>query len=126
MKTKVMALAVLAVLGTTACASAAGQTAMNEPVPQSKVPVQVRVRNNKDDNVDVYAMVNGTYKHIMTVPAMETRQAQVNATARGVRLLVDPVGSNDAFLTNTILVNAGQGIDLTVASSLQRSSWAVD
>lgn len=127
MRTKAMALALLAVVGTTACASAAGRTAMNSPAPKSKAMVQVRVRNNKDDTVDVYALVNGTYKHLMTVPAMETRQAPVDAgTASGVRLLVDPVGSNNAYFTSAILAKPGQGIDVTVATSLQQSSWAID
>lgn len=127
MKTKAMALAVLAVLGTAAYASATTPKAMNQLSPKPNTQVQVRVRNNKDDDVNVYALVDGTYKHIMKVPAMETRKVEVNTdAAAGLRLLVDPEGSNNAYFTNTILVKPGQGIDLTVATALQRSSWAVD
>ncbi|MEJ2678599.1 MAG: hypothetical protein P8174_05915 [Gemmatimonadota bacterium] len=129
MRATAMALAALAVLGTTACTPAMGATAMNQPTPRAAkvVPVKVTVRNNKDDAVNVYALVNGTYKHIMTVPAMETFNMNVQAnTAVGLRLLVDPVGSTNAFFTNKILVEQGQGIDITVAKSLQQSTWAVD
>lgn len=129
MRATAMALAALAVLGTTACTPAMAPNAMNQPTPRvaKVVPVKVTVRNNKDDAVNVYALVNGTYKHIMTVPAMETFNANVQAnTAVGMRLLVDPVGSTNAFFTSNILIEPGQGIDITVATSLQQSSWAVD
>jgi NH3-dependent NAD+ synthetase len=129
MRATAMALAAVAMLATTACTPAMGPTAMNQPTPRPAKAVQVKVtvRNNKDDAVNVYALVNGTYKHIMTVPAMETFNTNVQAnTAVGLRLLVDPVGSNNAFFTNRILVGPGQGIDITVATSLQQSSWAVD
>lgn len=129
MKTKVMALAVLAVLGTTACASAAGRTSMNQPAPKSNAPVQVTVRNNNEHAVDVYAMVNGTYKQMLKVPPMETRNMNLPPeanTSNGVRLKVNALGSGQTYSTQAILVTPGQGIDLTVGSAVKASSWAVD
>lgn len=129
MKTNMVALAVVAVLGTTACASAGGQVAMNTPEPHSNTPVQVKVRNNNEDNVNVYALVDGTYRRVAAVPAMETREVELPAganVAHGVRLLVDPVGSSNAFFTNRIIVSPGQMIDLRVANTLRGSTWSVD
>ncbi|MEJ2677887.1 MAG: hypothetical protein P8174_02300 [Gemmatimonadota bacterium] len=129
MRTKMVALAALAVLGTTACASAGGQAAMRGPAPKSNAPVQLTVRNDNEHAVDVFAMVKGTYEQMLRVPPMETRNMSLPPKANmenGVRLKVTAVGSGETYSTNAILLNPGQGIDLTVASSVNASSWAVD
>lgn len=129
MKSMTMALAVIAALGTTACASTGGQAALQPAVANPDAPVQVNVRNNNEKNVDVYALVGGNYQHVVTVPAEETRKVNLPMAANlvdGVRLLVAQRGTSSAFFTDHIAVQPGQTITVLVSNSLGSSSWAVD
>ncbi|HKJ92339.1 MAG TPA: hypothetical protein VJ957_04180 [Longimicrobiales bacterium] len=128
MRSTMMVLAAMAMVGTTACASA-GRTAMQQPGPKSNAAVPLTVRNDNGHDVNVYAMVNGTYRQVMEVPAMETRKLDLPRaadTANGLQLKVETEGSDQTYSTNAILVAPGDGIDLTVAKSVTKSSWAVD
>ncbi|MEJ2678598.1 MAG: hypothetical protein P8174_05910 [Gemmatimonadota bacterium] len=123
-----MALAVLALLGTMACASAGGRTGTAGPVPGEK-PIALTVKNQNFADVDVYAFLGDTVERLTTVRSMNTVQVELpgNATIDGnVQLRVDPIGGLNSFTTDPITVNPGETIHLTVAQSLPMSNWTVD
>lgn len=139
LKPKLMGLAMVAVLGTTACATA-GQAGPNAPSPnqapkstqastQSQRPrVAVAVTNNNLNDVDVYALENGIYQHLAMVPSMDSVRVKLPSYAEltgGVRLLVSPIGGQYAFFTGEILVNPGDAIRLTVANPIDLTNWFV-
>lgn len=131
-KPRLLALAVLAVLGTTACASAGSQAKAGTPnpdqAPQEK-PVLLSVNNQNFADVDVFAIVGQTPERLTMVRSMNTVQVALplDATADGnVQLLVDPIGGFNNFTTEPITVNPGQTVRLTVAPALTMSNWTVD
>jgi hypothetical protein len=42
-----------------------------------------------------------------------------------VQLLVDPIASDDYYLTDAIPVSSDEGVQLTVAPSMRMSSYAI-
>ncbi len=130
-KPRMLLLAVIAVLGTTACASAAGQAGSSEqsrPVPRAK-PVLLTVTNQNFADVDVYAFIGDTPERLTMVRSMNTVRIPLplNATVNGnVQLVVDPIGGFNNFTTDPITVNPGETIKLTVAPALTMSNWVVD
>jgi len=137
LKPKLMALALVAALGTTACASAVGQAEPNAPSPKQAPKasqtaraskVALHVTNNNFNDVDVYALVGGMYQRLTMVPGMDTANVQLPRDAdlaQGVRLLVDPIGASSAYMTDEIVVTPGDEIHLTVASPLDLTNWSV-
>jgi hypothetical protein len=143
LKPKLMALATVALLGTTACASATGAAAPKAPSPnqapktsqasQASKPSQrrnvaVNVTNNNFNDVDVYALEGGIYQRLAMVPSMDSVSVKLPGDAQitgGVRLLVDPIGGQSAFFTGEILVSPGDAIRLTVANPIDLTNWFV-
>lgn len=127
-----MALAVLAVLGTTACASAGGRTGMAgsnaNAVPRQK-PISLTISNQNFADMDVYVFVGDTPERLTTVRSLNTVRVTlpVNVAVHGdVQLLLDPIGGFNSFTTDPIVVNPGETIHLTVEQPLPMSNWTVD
>ncbi|MEJ2677889.1 MAG: hypothetical protein P8174_02310 [Gemmatimonadota bacterium] len=139
LKPKLMGLAMVALLGTTACATG-GQAAPQEPSPNQapkasqtsktsqNANVAVSVTNNNLNDVDVYALEGGMYQRLAMVPSMDSVRVKLPEEAQmtgGVRLLVDPIGDPYSFFTGEILVSPGDNIRLTVANPLGLTNWFV-
>lgn len=127
-----LVLAVLTVLGATACASAGGQVGTAGPSPDrapQQQPVLLTVTNQNFADVDVYAYVGDTPERLTMVRSMNTVRLAlpVDAIVDGnVQLMVDPIGGLSNFTTDPIVVNPGETIRLTVAPALPMSNWTVD
>jgi hypothetical protein len=92
-------------------------------------PVRIRVENHNWLDVNVYAVHNGTRYRLGTVTSM-TRQmfrlpVAMLAQTGEFRLLVDPIGSSEVFLTEPLLVSPGQQIDWNVENHLALSSYRI-
>lgn len=139
LKPKLMGLALVALLGTTACATA-GQAGPQTPSPNQgpkatktaqtsrQNNVDVSVTNNNLNDVDVYALEGGLYQRLAMVPSMDSVRVKLPTAAQitgGVRLLVAPIGGQYSFFTGDILVSPGDNIRLTVANPLGLTNWFV-
>jgi hypothetical protein len=91
-------------------------------------PVLV-VENNKWLDVNVYAVRNGTRHRLGTVTSLQTARFRlpswVTTGASDMRLLIDPVGSEQVHLTEPILLTEGSRIVFKVADYLPLSAYSV-
>jgi len=94
----------------------------------SAAPLLV-VENNKWLDVNVYAVRNGTRHRLGTVTSLQTERFRlpswVTTGAAEVRLLIDPVGSEQVHLTEPILLTEGSRIVFKVADYLPLSAYSV-
>jgi hypothetical protein len=91
--------------------------------------IRVEVRNDNFLDVTVYVMPDGVSYRIGDVTGSSSATLDVPPrlifAATSVRLLVNPIGSRQAYLSEEILVSPGDLIRLHVASQIQMSSWSV-
>jgi hypothetical protein len=92
-------------------------------------PATVRVANYNWLDVNVYAVQGGTRVRLGTVTSMSSGTFQLPARflqqSSSVRLMVDPIGSTEGYMTDGILVHGGQQISFSVQNALQFSSISV-
>lgn len=145
---KTLAAATALTLTLTACASGGGTavdrqlasgpmangtrlvSASNQAGTRSlSAPATVKVANYNWMDVNVYAVQGGTRVRLGTVTTMGTGTfhlpARFLAQSNSVRLMVDPIGSAEGYITDGILVHGGQQISFNVQNALQFSSFLV-
>lgn len=87
------------------------------------------VENNKWLDVNVYAVRNGTRQRLGTVASLQSERFRlpnwVTVGAAELRLLIDPVGSEQMHLTEPIMVTRGSSIMFKVADYLPLSAYSV-
>ena len=86
------------------------------------------VTNANWADVTVYSARGATRSRIGFVTALSTRTLLIPRSAMPdgtFRLLLDPVGSNKAYLTESIAVSRGQQVELTVMPALPMTTFAV-
>ena len=109
-------------IGTGACATHHASAA---PAPER---VAVTVKNSNWMDMDVFAVRGGTRARVGSVTGLTTATFRVpaNFAPDGVlQLMVDPVGSDGAYVTDKIVVAPGQRVELTIGSVLRMSTFAV-
>jgi hypothetical protein len=126
-------LAVAGLLAIGACSSAAKKKAQDDewgtdkPVIQQDIPVQVQNHNWED--MVIYAVRNSTRSRLGQVTSMSTVRFLIPRTFMGtgtdIRLLADPIGSSQVFLTDALLLSPGVQIDFYIENHLPASSWTV-
>ncbi|HEU0079279.1 MAG TPA: hypothetical protein VFQ76_16610 [Longimicrobiaceae bacterium] len=127
------AVAVLSVVLGGACAPAASGGAASLPPELSRsgtgAPPTVRVTNNNWSNMTVYAVRGTTRFRLGMVTSMQTEvfrlPASLTGGAGGVRLLADPIGGSEQFLTPAVFVTRGEEVKLELENQLQVSSVSV-
>ncbi|HEX8905885.1 MAG TPA: hypothetical protein VF771_13635 [Longimicrobiaceae bacterium] len=136
---KTMAAAVAASLSLGACASAVGGTppVMYLADNPSTVTVQgstapsavVHVENYNWMDVVVYAVQGTTRMRLGQVTSMGSTNFRLPerflSGTDNVRLMVDPIGSTEGWMTDGILVHNGQRVSFSVQNALQFSSITV-
>jgi hypothetical protein len=127
----VVAVLSVVVLGV-ACAPAAsggGSLAPELGVGEPEAPPRVRVTNNNWSNMTVYAVRGTSRIRLGMVTSMATQVFRlpdaVAAGAGGVRLLADPIGGTEQFLTPAVQVSRGDEVKLEIHNQLQISSVSV-
>lgn len=136
---KTVVAAVAASLSLGACASAGGSDTpmvMNlADGPQvvthrSAAPsATVHVENYNWMDVVVYAVHGGTRMRLGQVTSMSSANFRLPSRflsgSENVRLLVDPIGSTEGYMTDGIVLHDGQSVSFNVQNSLQFSSISV-
>jgi hypothetical protein len=119
----VLALAITAsALGCVRPGQASSGTATLEEVATA------RVTNHNWLDVTVYASRAGARQRLGTVTGQNTetfRLPRQIIDARGVKLLIDPIGSSQSYETEFIALGPGQQVDLVVAQRLAMSHYSV-
>ena len=108
-----------------ACGPTVSRNAMSA---RAAADVFVIVTNQNWLDVDVFAVRGASRMRIGQVGGNGSARLRIpsNAIVGGqVQLLVDPIGSNDRYLTEVISVEPDQRVQLTVASAMRMSSYAV-
>src|SRR4028119_925965 len=115
-----------------ACARAApggGALAPGMYPGESEAPPTVRVTNNNWANMTVTAVRGGTRIRLGMVTSMATQvfrlPGAVTTGAGGLRLLADPIGGSEEFLTPAVQVSRGDEVKLEIQNQLQISSVSV-
>ena len=115
--------AILAFVATlVSCAAGPG----TERVGPSDVRLEVDNQNYLD--VVVFGLQDHTTTRIGSVTGLSSATFTIPhrlLVLGRVRLLVDPVGSPVAYLTDEVMVNPGDILELRVASVIRMSSWSV-
>lgn len=98
-----------------------------QPAPANAVTVNVENHNWSD--IVVYAVRGGRRYRLGTVTSMQSAEFMVPPGLLGgsadLRLMLDPIGSRHAFVTEQILVTPGDRVLFSVENYLPLSSWAV-
>ena len=119
--------ATILLLALTGCASG-GQQAEFE-APDFNEPLIVQVHNDNYLDVVVYAMPDGQSVRLGDVTGSSSRELEiprsVDPWSRALRLLVSPIGSPEAYLSETIVASPGDVIILRVSSVVGMSSWSL-
>jgi hypothetical protein len=90
--------------------------------------VYVTVSNQNWLDVDVYAVRGGSRLRIGQVTGSGSARLKIPASAivaGQVQLMADPIGSNERYVTEVMSVAPDQRVQLTVASAMRMSSYAV-
>jgi hypothetical protein len=111
-----------------ACASGMSAGAADAD-PFAQEPVTVRVENHNFYDMNVYALVNGQRLRLGTVSGFGTQLFPLRSTmvagSAQLRLLLDPIGSREGYVTEPILLTASSRVELRVENNLKLTSYSV-
>lgn len=91
----------------------------------------VDVANHNWSDITVYVLREGTTAKVRlgTVTSMQREQFSVPRAVIGsggaIRLVADPIGSRQEFVTYPINVQPGQRVEWNVENNLRLSSWTI-
>jgi hypothetical protein len=116
-------------VGFFATACAPGTQVQSAPGAPMEVRTEVEVTNNNWSDMRVYVDRGGVKTRIGTVTSMTTRMLAIpRALLRpgsSVRLVADPIGAPQEFVSPSLLVNPGQRVEFTIQNHLSVSSISV-
>lgn len=120
--------AVLAVAATAAACSAS-DGARTGPQPARADAAKVRVTNSNWSDMTVYVERSGHRSRLGTVTSMQTSTFKIPPSMMSgtgnLRLVADPMGSTQPYVTPTLQVWAGQTIEFNIQNHLAISSVSV-
>lgn len=93
-------------------------------------PLRVRVENQNWNTIHVYILAGGQSRSLGQLSSQNTEEyevpSQIMGSRREIRLVADPIGSREGFVTDRILVNPGDRVRWTLAQPLVHSHILVD
>ncbi len=96
---------------------------------RDRAPLRVEVQNHHFSDVVIYAIPNGQRRRLGTVGGLGSETLRLppefEASARGFRLAVHPIGSRASYTTENITAGRGDTVILTVAGTLRMSHWHI-
>jgi hypothetical protein len=120
-----------AAIGLVIAMMACGGTAANHDMTPSARPnraVLITVRNDNWLDVNVYRVRSGAQFRLGTVSALSVGTFMVPEALVGgdaLRLRIDPIGSNNVYTTDPIIVAPDQRVQLNVAERLSMSTFSI-
>lgn len=114
-------IAVLA--GLLALATATSACALLRSTPAEAALATLVIENDASLTVTAYAVRQGTRFRLGTVPGLTTREFEVRRhmleSAGLLRVMVDPIGSTRRYVSQSIMVNEGDVIELQVSGMIR-------
>jgi hypothetical protein len=87
--------------------------------------IRIEVVNNNFADMSIYVMDSGTNFRVGDVTGKTTARFTLDpyqiSPSGGLRLLADPVGSRDAFLTDPVSAGPGSFVIFTIGAALSQS-----
>lgn len=103
--------------------------ASSEPRRQRPTgPVLVEITNHNVLDMNVYVVSGSQTIRLGTVTTNRTETFELPTSlspARSLRLLVDPIGARSGFLTDEVVANPGDVVQLTVQPNLPTSTTSI-
>lgn len=121
----------LALVGV-ACASARGgdEGSSSASSPYHERPVTVSVENQSWNTIHVYVLAGGQSRSLGQLSSQNTATYEVPPSIMGsreeIRLVADPIGSREGFISDRILVRPGDSVSWTLAQPLIHSHIMVN
>jgi hypothetical protein len=117
-------------LSLTACASGpAGNGPQTAPAAPLEAQARVQVTNNNWADMRVYVERSGMRARLGTVTSMGTRTFTIPRSmmqaGTNVRLIADPIGSRDAFVSHSLQVWPGQRVEFTIENHTAISNVSI-
>ena len=123
-KTHLLSAALIAASALSACAPHSGRAGQLQ-----RVQTTLMVENNNWMDMTVYVVRDGLRSRVGSVTSFTRSRFVLTPAMIGgvgeIRLLADPLGSNQQFLSEPILVNEGQQVRFRVENNMQLSSYTV-
>ena len=91
-------------------------------------PVTLLIENRNWADITIYAIRGGSRVRLGTVTSMNSAEFVIPAEVAGsgnIRLLADPVGSTQTFLSEPVVVGPGEQIEWRLAQNLRQSALYV-
>jgi hypothetical protein len=110
------------------CASMGGKGG-GDDTSMRDAPVTLSVRNYNWNTVHIYVMGAGQNVSLGQLSSMDTATyvipRSILASDRSVRLIADPIGSRQAYISDPVFVTAGDRIEWTINNALAQSVISV-
>lgn len=123
------AILVAAVLAASACGAFSRQPGSAGPVDmddQRDEEISVSVRNNAWSAIHVYAVMGGQWESLGVVSSQSSSDFELSRSMMGgrgeIRLVADPIGSNEGYFSDPILIEPGDRVEWTLQNNLSLSS----
>lgn len=119
---------VLALVGLMAACGGHQADTMTGAQPAPGMGITLDVENHNWSDMAVYSVVHGTRHRLGTVSTAGHEVFRLPSTVvgtRGVQILLRPIGGGGQFLTDQIMVNPGEKIELRIENHLPLSAWRV-
>lgn len=117
------------VLAASACGAFSRQPGTPSPEPrenQRGEEITVHVQNNAWETIHVYALAGGQWESLGVVSSQNSSDYTIPRGMLGgrseIRLVADPIGSNQGFFSEPILVEPGDRVEWTLQNNLALSS----
>jgi hypothetical protein len=114
--------AIALIAGSIGCASAFVDPGRNA------LPAYIKVQNDNWLDINVYAVRWDSRFRLGTITGLSTgyvRLPDALYADGSIRLLADPIGSSETYLTETIPISRGEWIEFSVHNVLRQSYYAV-
>ena len=126
LRTGLMAAALAAVATLGACAPT---TSTNGPTNVNARGAWLVVENNNWQDMALYILRSGSRWRIGSVPSFTKARFALNDSLIGgtgeIQLMADPIGSNARFISEPLVVQAGQQVSFRLENNLAVSSYSV-
>lgn len=114
------------VLAASACGAFSRQPGEAGPSAERDEAITVHVQNNAWSAIHVYAVMGAQWESLGVVSSQSSEDYTIPrgmTGARGeMRLVADPIGSNQGFFSDPILVEPGDRVEWTLQNNLSLSS----
>ncbi len=124
-----LALSAAVIAGTVGCGGRAEPGDDVEPEPDRNEPIALTVNNNYRLDIVVFVYHDGELTRVGTAIAASSTTFSLApwmlGQSRSIRLVADPVGSNESARTELLYIQPGQTIDWRLESQLNRSTVSV-